>query len=73
LATNSFNKFEFFSVVKTKKNKNKKKQMSSVEHRNKRARLDGAPDDDVLIGTADSASLWNVTLSPGWTMYVLNC
>jgi hypothetical protein len=31
----------------------------------KRARL--SKGEDALIGTADSASLWNVSLSPGWT------
>lgn len=33
----------------------------------KRARVSGGAGEDALIGTADSASLYNVTLSPGWT------
>ncbi len=33
----------------------------------KRARVSSGAGEDALIGTADSASLYNVTLSPGWT------
>jgi hypothetical protein len=37
----------------------------SLSSPSKRARL--SKGEDALIGTADSASLWNVSLSPGWT------